>query len=117
MRVQRDAIVAALTVKAEPADEPVHYVLARNSSAGGEDPGDNRRIEVGDEAIHCERSECERDTSYRDVVFEANRSASEEALVCALNPADRKSVVSGKSVSVRVDLGGRRILNKKKKNA
>src|SRR3546814_16074433 len=29
--------------------------------------------------------------------------------------ADRKSVVSGKSVSVRVDLGGRRII--KKKNA
>src|SRR3546814_19868455 len=28
---------------------------------------------------------------------------------CAL-PADRKSVVSGKSVSVRVDLGGRRII-------
>src|SRR3546814_12805028 len=30
-------------------------------------------------------------------------------------PLDRKSVVSGKSVSVRVDLGGRRILKKKKK--
>src|SRR3546814_13507316 len=29
---------------------------------------------------------------------------------------DRKSVVSGKSVSVRVDLGGRRIINKKKHN-
>src|SRR3546814_12894166 len=28
--------------------------------------------------------------------------------------ADRKSVVSGKSVSVRVDLGGCRIINKKK---
>src|SRR3546814_13438524 len=28
---------------------------------------------------------------------------------------DRKSVVSGKSVSVRVDLGGRRLLKKKKK--
>src|SRR3546814_17278486 len=27
--------------------------------------------------------------------------------------ADRKSVVSGKSVSVRVDLGGRRIMNNK----
>src|SRR3546814_21067405 len=27
---------------------------------------------------------------------------------------DRKSVVSGKSVSIRVDLGGRRILKKKK---
>src|SRR3546814_14619340 len=29
--------------------------------------------------------------------------------------ADRKSVVSGKSVSVRVDLGGRRSIKKKKK--
>src|SRR3546814_11679402 len=29
---------------------------------------------------------------------------------------DRKSVVSGKSVSVRVDLGGRRIIKKKKHN-
>src|SRR3546814_14226677 len=28
---------------------------------------------------------------------------------------DRKSVVEGKSVTVRVDLGGRRIINKKKK--
>src|SRR3546814_18201744 len=33
-----------------------------------------------------------------------------------MNPRrDRKSVVSGKSVSVRVDLGCRRIINKKKK--
>src|SRR3546814_16435733 len=31
-------------------------------------------------------------------------------------PADRKSVVKGKSVSVSVDPGGRRILKKKKKN-
>src|SRR3546814_18187027 len=30
-------------------------------------------------------------------------------------PADRKSVGSGKSVSVRVDIGGRRIIEKKKK--
>src|SRR3546814_12631117 len=32
----------------------------------------------------------------------------------ARHAEDRKSVVSGKSVSVRVDLGGRRILTKKK---
>src|SRR3546814_18899673 len=32
----------------------------------------------------------------------------------AVQPSDRKSVVSGKSVSVRVDLGGRRIIKKKK---
>src|SRR3546814_14495674 len=31
-----------------------------------------------------------------------------------LSPTDRKSVVSGKSVSVRVDLGGRRPIKKKK---
>src|SRR3546814_13895064 len=31
-----------------------------------------------------------------------------------LRRADRKSVVSGKSVSVRVDIGGRRIIKKKK---
>src|SRR3546814_15768050 len=30
-------------------------------------------------------------------------------------PSDRKSVVEGKSVSVRVDLGGRRIIQKKQK--
>src|SRR3546814_12748706 len=30
---------------------------------------------------------------------------------------DRKSVVSGKSVSVRVDLGGRRIIQKKKSSS
>src|SRR3546814_11558141 len=34
----------------------------------------------------------------------------------ALVRGDRKSVVSGKSVSVRVDLGGRRIIQKKKKS-
>src|SRR3546814_17959786 len=33
----------------------------------------------------------------------------------ALQQSDRKSVVSGKSVSVRVDLGGRRIIKKKNK--
>src|SRR3546814_13131078 len=48
--------------------------------------------------------------SYNEIVFPA----------AILQPpffnltADRQSVVSGKSVSVRVDLGGRRILKKKK---
>src|SRR3546814_17310197 len=34
-----------------------------------------------------------------------------------IGAVDRKSVVEGKSVSVRVDLGGRRILKKKKKKS
>src|SRR3546814_19617356 len=37
------------------------------------------------------------------------------AIHCIFQSEDRKSVVSGKSVSVRVDLGGRRHLKKKKK--
>src|SRR3546814_15579648 len=39
--------------------------------------------------------------------------ASINALVAS--PVDRKSVVEGKSVSVRVDIGGRRSIKKKKK--
>src|SRR3546814_19667015 len=34
---------------------------------------------------------------------------------CRRGGRDRKSVVEGKSVSVRVDLGGRRIIKKKRK--
>src|SRR3546814_12615119 len=34
-------------------------------------------------------------------------------ITAAVIPLDRKRVVSGKSVSVRVDLGGRRIIKKK----
>src|SRR3546814_14552762 len=41
------------------------------------------------------------------------RGGAAAALGIAATP-DRKSVVSGKSVSVRVDLGGRRIIKKKK---
>src|SRR3546814_17327002 len=37
-------------------------------------------------------------------------------LTYGLLESDRKSVVSGTSVSVRVDLGGRRIIKKKNKN-
>src|SRR3546814_4802780 len=37
------------------------------------------------------------------------------SLPCSIPTIDRKSVVWGKSVSVRVDLGGRRIIKKKTK--
>src|SRR3546814_11614815 len=46
------------------------------------------------------------------MVIAADSSASDEKV--AEYERDRKSVVSGKSVSVRVDLGGRRIIKKKK---
>src|SRR3546814_14970174 len=46
-----------------------------------------------------------------DAVGDAVRAAHALAALCRL---DRKSVVEGKSVSVRVDLGGSRIIKKKK---
>src|SRR3546814_15680644 len=46
-----------------------------------------------------------------DIVEPSGRQLVQSILV-----ADRKSVVSGKSVSVRVDLGCRRIIKKKKQN-
>src|SRR3546814_11712188 len=41
-------------------------------------------------------------------------SMKDEPAICLHAPADRKSAVSGKCVSVRVDLGGHRIIKKKK---
>src|SRR3546814_13382730 len=51
-------------------------------------------------------------------IREDRRDAREERreLRDAQRYGDRKSVVQGKSVSVRVDLGGRRIIKKKKKH-
>src|SRR3546814_19174983 len=62
------------------------------------------------------------ETAYlADVILPASTHAEKlgtftntDRLVQLGRPADRKSVVSGKSVSVRVDLGGRRIIKKKK---
>src|SRR3546814_17101430 len=53
--------------------------------------------------------------AYRDL--SPARSGTAVVAVCGITAAmflDRKSVVSGKRVSVRVDLGGRRINQKKK---
>src|SRR3546814_1082363 len=44
-------------------------------------------------------------------------SSANQCFLCAHHAPDRKSVVSGKSVSVRVDLGGSRIITKKNNNS
>src|SRR3546814_18320643 len=43
-------------------------------------------------------------------------SIAERRLAMHVDPADRKSIGSGKRVSVRVDLGGRHLIKKKKNN-
>src|SRR3546814_19265176 len=65
-----------------------------------------------------ERREQRAAPSSRSLVAAANsasedNSAGPEAAICWI--IDRKSVVEGKSVPVRVDLGGRRIIKKKTK--
>src|SRR3546814_13131893 len=67
------------------ADLDLGAVLADRAFAALRDPGEFAKVEVGDWG---------------------------HSLAW---PSDRKSVVWGKSVSVRVDLGGRRIIKKKKK--
>src|SRR3546814_20595748 len=52
-----------------------------------------------------------------DGVVEQQRAGKEQRdLEQRGDPPDRKSVVSGKSVSVRLGIGGRRLLKKKQKN-
>src|SRR3546814_11093419 len=61
--------------------------------------------------------------AHLDATTNLNRAISELGIYPAVDPLDstsrmledRKSGVSGKSVSVRVELGGRRIMKKKKK--
>src|SRR3546814_17976446 len=62
----------------------------------------------------CARRPCPKGrVRYHGGVLQAARSARYRAR-SRRTAGDRKSVVAGKSVSVRVDLGGRRIIKKKK---
>src|SRR3546814_14834683 len=70
--------------------------------AGG--PADGRPTMT--KAVHCDG-----DRSCFDVLEGLGQFGREFGIFGA-ETADRKSVVSGKSVSVRVDLGGRRIIKK-----
>src|SRR3546814_19823179 len=69
-------------------------------------------------------SDCSSDVCSSDLVLLAEElfasgcrfliSMTSAGQLVAVRPPDRKSVGEGKSVSVRVDLGGRRIIKKKK---
>src|SRR3546814_16895379 len=55
-------------------------------------------------------------SSVRAVLQEQVSSVADSSGQAVKRSLDRKSVVEGKSVSVRGDIGGRRIINKKNKN-
>src|SRR3546814_21026890 len=96
-------------LRARLAHEPQRWHLVVTLAAPGDRtdnatvrwPETRERIDVG--TLVIERAVPESSGPCRDVPF--------DPLVL-----DRKSVVSGKSVSVRVDLGGRRIIKKKTKH-
>src|SRR3546814_16771707 len=80
-------------------------------------------IITGDPAVYLERAEMHEKLAaetadlparkmHLAMAAEYRRQAAE---ISAVSITDRQSVVKGKSVSVRVDLGGRRIIKKKTK--
>src|SRR3546814_15313090 len=64
----------------------------------------------------CDKRRCGRQLVGRVLRPRGARPLRLDADAVPADFGDRKSVVSGKSVSVRVDLGGRRIITKKKTN-
>src|SRR3546814_12475301 len=60
----------------------------------------------------CRERSC---ASSRITTWYLNNTIAVKSMIERMIRRDRKSDVSGKSVSVRVDLGGRRIIKKKKK--
>src|SRR3546814_14019568 len=77
------------------------------------------QVELGDEVAQCGRVRgggiAADEVQLRIRVVDGAVPGEREHDV-VLRLVDRKSVVSGKSVSVSVDLGGRRIIKKKKRN-
>src|SRR3546814_18686335 len=64
--------------------------------------------------MYCEQAESYARLSGEAVEVSARRSGPASSARWTVTNQDRKSVVEGKSVSVRVGLGGRRIIKKKK---
>src|SRR3546814_19123599 len=89
-------------------------VLFRSGHDQGSDPRAGARrgcsVRSSRHASRCSRID-ERSANKRGITRRSRGAATGRSP----RRADRKSVVSGKSVSVRVDHGGRRIIKKKKK--
>src|SRR3546814_11971254 len=85
-----DVCSSDLDASALPPDEPLRIRLEMNHAAALSALGDRKTARAALESLYDRR-----------------RKARGER-----EPTERKSVVSGKSVSVRVDLGGRRITQK-----
>src|SRR3546814_14345196 len=78
--------------------------------------GDEARQENGVTAQRSHFGTLADDTPIEAVTLTNDRGVSARIITYgATLQSDRKSVVEGKSVSVRVDLGGRRTIKKKKK--
>src|SRR3546814_14513811 len=96
----------------EPLRKPVTFSLERPRLPAGEKPADKTADGEGNESDNKRCSIHKRNIG-RTPPFWLAKNA--RALSRRVSFVARKSVVSGKSVSVRLDLGGRRALKKKHK--
>src|SRR3546814_11112057 len=85
----------------------------RDSITGAPSPP---RRDLGPDLVEDFRGFAALDAGDVVLVFQEDAERVVDGLRVEDERVDRKSVVWGKSVSVRVDLGGRRIIQKKKKN-
>src|SRR3546814_11668250 len=87
-------------------------VAVRNVRRDGMDnlKADENKKEISEDERKRHETEVQKLTDATIADIDAAASAKEKEIL-----GDRKSVVEGKSVSVRVDLGGRRIIKTKKK--
>src|SRR3546814_12240288 len=101
------AKVGLLTVLAKPMIHDTNLIIIHRHGHRGGQPG--RRLRRDQRAFPESRVEL-------GEIGEAAGDAVYAGMLGAVTELDRKSVVSGKSVSVRVDLGGRRNIKKTNKN-
>src|SRR3546814_19486245 len=85
-------------------------VLFRSGPVADERPGKVRETNIG--VVVHQKVETIR-VQAAEVVGQAEQARGGRRIAVETAGEDRKSVVSGKRVSVRVDLGGRRIIKKK----
>src|SRR3546814_11326932 len=107
---------AGIQINRPSASTAVHQKRANVLVAiapNGEVWSDGQRIDIRALRTHLQKRRQENPNAA--VIVQADRAARAGLVVAAMDQADRQRVVSGQSVSVRVALGGRRIIKKHNK--
>src|SRR3546814_11917656 len=99
LRLARNRLRGSVGRGGNPGSSPIHDLGKHRSPTAGRHPPCRRMLLCGN---YCSGKRAEQRTHLGNTIL----------IDTIEDELDRKSVVEGKSVSVRVDLGGRRIINK-----